>query len=41
MFENILEFFHEHTESTEMTILASQALLCENKKNPVTQMLPH
>ena len=32
--------FHEHTESTKMTILASQALPHENKKNPATKCYP-
>ena len=35
-----IRVFHGHTELTKMTILASQALLCENKKKSATKCYP-
>ena len=38
---SVIRVFHEHTELTKMTILASQALLRENKKKISNKILPH
>ena len=35
--DDLIRVFHEHTELTKMTILASQALLYENKKKSATK----